>query len=64
MNFKSTKMPESHKLIPNEINFKRTGENVALSNLSIWKAFIKTNLKCQLQCETKNLNYLTDHILY
>ena len=35
MNFKSTKMPESRKLIPNEINFKRTGENVALSNLSI-----------------------------
>ena len=25
MNFKSTKMPESHKLIPNEINFKRSG---------------------------------------
>ena len=35
MNFKSTKMPESHKLIPNEINFKRSGQYVALSNLSI-----------------------------
>ena len=54
-----------------KIDSRRKDKKIALSNLvfamhgKIQESFIRTiNLKFRLQHGMKNLNYLTDHILY
>ena len=74
MNSKNSKTCDPHRLLlnlVNEINLRGKDKYIALSNLSIYgtwkniKSFRRTiNLKFQLQCEMKNLNYLMDHIVY
>ena len=71
---RNSKTSDSHRLIldlTDKKNLKRSDKYVALSYLSIcyaWKN-IKTlckkkiNLKCQLQHEIKNFNYLMDKFL-
>ena len=68
MNQKNSKTSD----FTDKIDLRRKDKYVALSNLSIyysWKNIKKsltaiTNLRYQLQHGMRNLNYLTDHILY
>ena len=75
MNSKNCKTSDPRRLLLNhladKINLKGSGKYVSLSNFSIYykwnniKNHIGTiDLKNQLQHGKKNLNYLTDHILY
>ena len=71
MNSGNSKTSGPHRLllhILDKINWKGSDKYVPLSNISIyyaWKNHTKTiDLKYQFQCGTKNLNYLTDHILH
>ena len=59
------------RYLPHKINLKRSDKYVGSSHLSMYYAWknIKrhtktTNIKYQLQQGMKNLNCLTDHIIY
>ena len=67
MNSENSKTSDSHRLLINlsdKTNLKRSDKYVALSNL--WKNIKKSykNNTYETWNGMKNLNYLTDHILY
>ena len=74
MNSGNSKTSDRHRLLPNlsnEINLKRSDNNVALSNLSIYSTLKKVkkyakimNKNFKLQHRIKSLNYLMGHVLY
>ena len=74
MNSGNSKTTNPHRLLLNlsdEINLKRSDKYAALSNVSIYytwknikKSYKNNKSKYRLQHGMKNLNYLTDHILY
>ena len=74
INSENSKTSDSYRLLlslSDKIDLERSDKYDAGSNLSIYykqknikKSICTINLKYQLQHETKNLNYLTDQILY
>ena len=72
VNSKNSKTSDSHRLLlnfTNEIDLKIKDKYIPLTNPSIYYTWKKNririiNLKYQLQNRMKNLNYMTDHVMY
>ena len=70
MNSANSKTSDPHKLLldpSHKTNLKRSGNLVALSNLSIyytWRKYKKKSLKYQLPHGVKSLNYLMVHLRF
>ena len=72
MKSENSKSSDPHRLLlslTDEIKLKRSDKYVAYQSIYYTWKNIKSHtkiiiLKCQLQHEAKNLNYLMDHILY
>ena len=65
INSENTQISDPYRLLLNlsdDTNSKGKGKCVALSEFSIYYAWI--NFKYQFQYETKSLNYMMDPILY
>ena len=74
INSKKSKTSDPHRLLLNftdYISLRRKDKYIGLSNISIYytlenvKRLYKNNkFKYQLQHRMKNLNYVTDHVIY